>query len=82
MDSFMHTFFGPLNENACAYFLFISMFFFVILVLTLFSELMWCIHNFKKISISNFTRGVLLLFNILIGYFINRLLYSMCTKAL
>lgn len=78
----MKTLFSPLNENACAYFLFVSMIFFIVLIITLFLEIVWVFKNFKHINISSFTRGILLLFNILIGYFLNRLFYSMCTKSL
>ena len=80
--NFMTIFFGPLNETACTYFLFVSMIFFVVLILALFLEIVWIVKNFKHINISSFTRGILLLFNILIGYFLNRLFYSICTKSL
>jgi hypothetical protein len=82
MSDFMNKFFGPLSKEYCNYFLFLSMFFFFVLIVVFFMDLFWIYKNFKSFDIRMFTGGVLLLVNIFIVYFVNRLLYTMCSKAL
>jgi len=82
MTEFLNTFFGPLTKESCIYFLFLTVFFFTFLILILFIELFYIIKNFKELSFRKLTNGFILLFNLLIGYFINRLLYTMCSKSL
>jgi len=82
MAEFMTNYFGPLDKSACVYFLIISVIFFVTLILVLGSELLFIIQHFKSLNFRMITNGVLVLFNIFIAYFVNRLLYSMCTKSL
>ena len=82
MSDFMTTYFGPLNKEACNYFLFFTMLFFVMLVLTIIMEIVFVFKNFQKLDFRTFTSGVLLLFNSFLAYFVNRLLYSMCSKSL
>jgi len=78
----LSAYFGPLNKNACTYFLIISVIFFVALILVLCSELLYIVQHFRTINLRMITNGVLILFNIFIAYFVNRLLYNMCTKSL
>jgi len=78
----MTTFFGPLDKQSCVYFLFLTMFFFALLIFTILGEAMYIIRRFKELNFRVFTSGVLLLFNAFIAYFVNRLLYTMCSKAL
>ena len=82
MLAFLSAYFGPLNKNACVYFLIISVIFFVALILVLFSELLYIVQHFRTLNLRMITNGVLILFNIFIAYFVNRLLYNMCTKSL
>jgi hypothetical protein len=82
MNSFMETYFGPLDKQSCVYFLFLSMIFFAILVFTIITELLFVIKNFKSLDFRTITSGVLLLFNAFIAYFVNRLLYTICSKSL
>ena len=82
MSDFMTTFFGPLDKQSCVYFLFLSMIFFAILVFTIVGELLAIIRRWKQLDWSIVTSGVLLLFNSFIAYFVNRLLYTMCSKSL
>ena len=82
MSDFMSSYFTPLNKDACVYFLFLSMFFFAILVFTLVTEVIFIVKNFKKLSLNSFSSGILVLFNVFIAYFVNRLLYTMCSKTL
>ena len=76
------SFFGPLDKNACIYFLIISILFFITLILVLSSEIIYILQNFNKINFKDLSSGVIILFNIFIAYFVNRLLYTMCNKSL
>ena len=78
----MTTYFGPLDKQSCIYFLFLSMIFFAILIFTIISEALFLIRRYKELDFRVFTSGVLLLFNVFIAYFVNRLLYTMCSKSL
>ena len=82
MNSFMETYFGPLDKQSCVYFLFLAMIFFAVLVFTIITELIFVIKNFKSLDFRTLTSGVLLLFNAFIAYFVNRLLYTMCSNSL
>ena len=82
MTDFVSMFFGPLDKNACVYFLIIYAIFFVTFLLMLGTELLYVIKNFRNLNFRTVSNGILLLFNIFLAYFINRLLYVMCTKSL
>jgi len=82
MAEFIANFFGPLDKSACVYFLIISIIFFIGLVILLTGELFYIIQNFRTINFRMITNGILILFNIFLAYFVNRLLYTMCTKSL
>lgn len=82
MSNFMSTYFGPLDKSSCVYFLIMTMIFFVGLVIIFFKEVYFIITNFNKLNFRIVTSGILILFNIFLAYFINRLLYTMCTKSL
>ena len=78
----MTTYFGPLDKQSCVYFLFLSMLFFAALIFMIFTEFLYVIRNYQKINFRVLSHGLLLLFNIFIAYFVNRLLYTMCSKSL
>jgi hypothetical protein len=78
----MTTYFGPLDKQSCVYFLLLSMIFFAVLIFTILSEAVFIIKNFEKINFRTVSTGVLLIFNSFIAYFVNRLLYTMCSKSL
>ena len=82
MSDFMSIFFGPLDKKACLYFLLFSVGFFIILVLTACSELLYIVRNYKNLNLNSLTNGILILFNFFIVYFVNRLMYTMCIKSL
>ena len=82
MSDFMTTYFGPLDKQSCVYFLFLSMVFFSVLIFTVVTELIFLIKHYKELNFRTLTSGVLLLFNSFIAYFVNRLLYTMCSKSL
>ena len=78
----MTTYFGPLDKQSCIYFLLLSMIFFAVLIFTILSEVVFIFKNFEKINFRTVSTGVLLIFNSFIAYFVNRLLYTMCSKSL
>ena len=82
MSDLMTTFFGPLDKRMCVYFLIISVIFFISLVLLLGTELLYILKNFGRINLRTISSGLIILFNIFIAYFVNRLLYTMCNKTL
>ena len=78
----MATYFGPLDKDSCVYFLIISIIFFVLLVIAIFGNLFWLTKNYKQLNFKLATGGLLMIFNIFLAYFVNRLLYTMCSKSL
>lgn len=81
----MATFFGPLNKDSCFYFLFISILFFIALVLVLASEVFFIftsLYSGRRITFRELRYGILILCNIFLAYFVNRLFYTMCAKSL
>lgn len=78
----MELYFGPLDKRSCRYFLFIAMFFFFMMVIAIISDVIWVFKNYKSLNSKTFSGAVLMLFNLFIAYFVNRLLYSMCSKSL
>lgn len=82
MNSLANTFFGPLDKNACVYFLIIAVVFFISLILILIHEIFYIIQNYNKLNFKMLIKSFFALFNTFVGYFINRLLYNMCMKSL
>jgi hypothetical protein len=82
MSDLMTNFFGPLDKGACVYFLIISVLFFISLVILLATEIFYILKNFGKLNFRSVSSGLIILFNIFIAYFVNRLLYTMCNKSL
>jgi hypothetical protein len=82
LKSFSDKYFGPLSKKWCNYFYFFSVFFFVVFSFTLVIMVGTLVMNYKKVNISIVLNAVLLLLNSLIGYFVNRLLYSVCVNSL
>ena len=82
MQDFVAMFFGPLSKQACVYFLILSMIFFAILVFTLFADLYFILMNFKSMNYKFVQGGTLIMFNLFVAYFVNRLMYTMCVKSI
>jgi len=82
MSNFLNTVFGPLDKGSCVYFLIVCGIFYIALILLLVSEIIYTLKHFKNLNFRVVSNGVLLLFNIFLAYFVNRLLYTMCTKSL
>ena len=73
---------GPLDKHSCVYFSILTIIFFVLLVIASFAEIFVLIKDRKHLTIRNIVGGVLMLFNIFLAYFVNRLLYTMCNRSL
>ena len=82
MANLMSSFFGPLDKSACVYFLIVSVIFFIGLVFLFITELLFLMKNSNRVDFRMITTGVLILFNIFLAYFVNRMFYSMCTRSL
>lgn len=82
MSNLTTALFGPLDKGACSYFLLITVLFFISLVLVLGSEIVYIYQNAHRVSFRMISNGFLIAFNIFVAYFVNRLLYTMCSKSL
>ena len=82
MNGSFSDFFGPLDKSSCVYFLIISVIFFVGLIILIINEFYYIAININKLNFRMITSGVIILFNIFLAYFVNRLLYTMCNKSL
>ena len=82
MADFMSQYFGPLDKSSCLYFLILTVIFFIGLVSVLITEILYIIQNYNKLNFRMASAGVVILFNIFLAYFVNRLMYSMCVKSL
>lgn len=82
MSDLMTSFFGPLDKSACVYFLIISVLFFISLIMLLGTEIVYIVRNFGRLNFRTVSSGIIILFNVFIAYFVNRLLYTMCNKTL
>ena len=82
MSDFMTTFFGPLDKSVCVYFLILSIIFFFTLIFVLGMEMFFVVRNFKKVNARVLVNMVLILFNIFLAYFVNRIFYNMCNKTM
>ena len=78
----MTTFFGPLSKDSCLYFYILTILCFISLVIVLLTEVYFIIMHFNKFNLKSFQRWVLILCNVFIAYFVNRLFYTMCAKSL
>ncbi len=77
----MTKYFGPLNKQWCNYFLIISMIMFALLIVAIFTEIIFVFKNYKMLSFRMAMHGFLLLINAYLAYMVNRLLYTMCVKS-
>ena len=80
MSDFMETVFGPLSGEYCYYFYFFSMFMFFWFVVALIGGFAVGITQRKGFMFFCTVAGGSLTYLLL--YFVNRLMYSVCTKAL
>jgi hypothetical protein len=77
----MNYLFGPLPKEYCLYYYFLAVISAVIFVFTLLSFIMIVVKS-KKIKAGMWLGMFNVLLSIFIGYFVSRLLYTMCVKSL
>ena len=82
MSDLMTRFFGPLDKQACFYFYFLTIFFFALMVFIFVSDLYLIATQFNKLNLRHFFNSFMMIINLFIIYFVNRLLYTMCSKSL
>ena len=82
MDNLVESYFGPLSREYCAYFYFLSLFFGLFFVITLVSILILVLTQTNKINTMFIANSVFVLLNLFLGYFVNRLLNTMCIRSL
>jgi hypothetical protein len=81
MNDLMNYFFGPLPKEYCLYYYFLAVISAVIFILTFLSFVILVIKS-KKIKAGMWLGMFNTLLSIFIGYFVSRLLYTMCVKSL
>ena len=81
MSGFYQTFFGPLDKTACYYFYFLSVLFFTLLIGVLIKELMFAFTHYKSLNAYTIVKGIIILLNVFFAYFVNRLMFTMCTNS-
>ena len=82
MSDLFSSIYAPLDKNSCLYFLLLTLIFFFGLIIAFVANIFYLIKNRKEVSFRNITTGLMMLFNIYLAYFVNRLLYTMCVKSL
>ena len=82
MTNFMNKYFGPLSKKYCIYFYYLSIFFFIIYVISLISFIAFIVKHYNQVNLAYIINFVMILINTLLGYFVNRLLHSMCMNSL
>jgi hypothetical protein len=82
MSNFMNKYFGPLTKEYCIYFYILSILLFAIFVFGLISFIILVVKKYKTLESTFYMNNILILVNILIAYFVNRLLHGMCIGSL
>lgn len=77
--SFLDYFFGPIGSEYCNYFWFLSVMNFIIFLLVSMS-VVYLIFTSKSGEL-DYTKMVMIAFQPFLGYYINRLFYSMCINS-
>jgi hypothetical protein len=82
MSQLLNMIASPLPRSYCNYYLFFTIFSFILLVLSILFEIVYILKNVKRLNKINIMTHIALIFNFFLAYFLNRLSYSMCIKAL
>jgi hypothetical protein len=81
MNDLMNYFFGPLPKEYCLYYYFLSVISAIIFTITLISFVVAIVKS-KKVKIGMVISMINALLSLFIGYFVSRLLYTMCIRSL
>ena len=82
MDNLLNKYFGPLPKEYCVYFYFLSLFFGIFFLVTLLSIVVLVFTQTNKINTLFIANSLFVLLNLFLGYFVNRLLNTMCVRSL
>ena len=74
--------FGPLDKSYCVYFYILSILFFISFIISLITVHIYLYKNYRKLNYSIISTGFISFFNLLLLYFVNRLLHTMCIKSI
>lgn len=80
MSDFMNTLFGPISGEYCLYFYYLSILSFFLLAMTIVTGVVSGLQKGKGMYFYLSILGSSATF--FISYFVNRLMYSVCSKAL
>ena len=80
MSDFMNTVFGPLSGEYCLYFYYLSIFSMFLFVLAVVTGVITGLRRDKSFGFYASVVGASLIY--LVTYFVNRLMFSVCSKAL
>ena len=78
MDSF-NQLFGPLGKEYCIYFYFMSVFAFLTFISTIISMLYLLLKS--KLDTYSMINSITLIVSTFLSYFVNRLMYTMCSAS-
>ncbi len=81
MSNLMDYFFGPLSKEYCLYYYVMAVIAAIMFLMTLVSVIVGA-FNVKKLTIKYFFMGLYALIPMFISYFLMRLMYTICIKAL
>ena len=81
MQTIMNSLFGPLGQEYCIYFYFLSIFFFVAFAAYFLITIVNIIRNPKIVNGQMLLNSALLLIYTLVPYYVNRLMYTMCVNS-
>ena len=81
-SSFMDTYFGPLPREYCVYFYALSVFFGAMFALSAVSLVYFMVTHMKKVNAMLILNASFMLLNTFLAYLVNRLLHTMCVKAI
>jgi hypothetical protein len=80
MSDFMNTVFGPLSGEYCLYFFYLSIFSFFLFTITIVAGVVTGLRRDKSFGFYVSLIGASLIY--LVTYFVNRLMFSICSKSL
>ena len=78
----MNKYFGPLPREYCVYFYILSIVLGSLFVFSAISIAFFMIMHFNKFNVTFVINSVMVLLNIFLAYIANRLLHTMCVKAI
>jgi hypothetical protein len=82
MSSLVNQYFGPFPVEYCVYFYTLSVLFGIAFVVSVLSMVLFMVYNYKKVNTTLIVNYIMLLSNIFIAYFTNRLLNTMCVNSI